>query len=318
MASSPCLMVIVNKDMQPTPALARAVALAHKSRERLLLTSFEHDRVLARAAQQGFDLEAYLQGRRQKLEALAEPLRREGLSVETRLYWGRPLLAQVLLNVLIEQPQMVLKDAGTEPALKRRLFAPEDLDLLRQCPAPLMLVRHGARAMPKRILAAVDPLDEHDRPQELNERVLKLANRIAMQCNAQLDVVHAFEYVPPVIAGEVLSGWLPDMNLQEEVRTLHRDALNNLGREFGAPSARLHMLDGRPEQVIAEFAAQQQSDVVVMGTVQRNFLQRLALGSVAEGLLQRLDCDVLALKPEGFLEPLQAELEKVKFSDDLN
>jgi len=49
-----------------------------------------------------------------------------------------------------------------------------------------------------------------------------------------------------------------------------------------------------------------------MGTVQRDFLQRLALGSVAERLLPRLDCDVLALKPESFAERLQAELERAE------
>lgn len=317
MPSSPCLMVIVDSSMQPTPALARAAAITHKSRERLLLTSFEHNRVLERAADRGFDLNAYLQGRRQKLEALAEPLRREGLTVETRLYWGRPLLAHVLLNVLIEQPQMVFKDANTEPVLKHRVFAPEDLDLLRQCPAPLMLVRSDARAMPKRILAAVDPLDEHDRPAELNERVLKIANRVAMQCNAELDVVHAFEYVAAMTAGEAMSGWVLDASLQEELRKLHQDALNTLGKDFGVPAARLHMLDGQPDQVIADFAAQRRCDIVVMGSVQRNFLQRLALGSVAEGLLQSLECDVLAVKPVGFEEHLHAELEKIKFSDDL-
>lgn len=310
MSKPHCLMVIVNHNMQPSPALVRATAVARKSGERLLLALFDFDRVLARAARRGSDLDAYLQGRRQKLEALAAPLRLDGLTVDTRLFWGHPVMARMLHTVLIEQPQMVFKDVRVESALKRLLFAPEDLDLLRQCPAPLMLVRTGSAGLPRRILAAVDPLDEHDRPHELNEQVLKSANRLAMQCNAQLDVVHAFEYVPPPVDGEFMSGWLPDFTVAEELRSMHLQALQTLGKEFGIPAAHLHMLDGRPDQTIAEFAAGHKHDMVVMGTVQRNFLQRLALGSVAEGLLQRLDCDVLALKPEGFREHLQAELGK--------
>ena len=316
MVNSPCLMVIVNKDMQLTPALVRAAAIARKSGERLLLALFEFDRVLVRATHQGFDLDAYLQGRRQKLEALAAPLRRDGLTVDTRLFWGHPLMARILLAVLIEQPQMVFKDVRAESALKRLLFAPEDLDLLRQCPAPLMLVHSGAPALPRRILAAVDPLDEHDRPHELNEQVLKIANRLAMQCDAQLDVVHAFEYVPPPVDGEFMTGWLPDFTVAEELRGLHLEALQKLGKEFGVPKTHLYMLDGHPDHQITEFAASHKHDVVVMGTVQRNFLQRMALGSVAEGLLQRLDCDVLALKPEGFREHLKADLEKTNFEND--
>lgn len=309
-------MVIINKDMQLTPALVRATAVARKSGERLLLALFEYDRVLARAAKQGADLDAYLRGRRQKLEALAAPLRLDGLTVDTRLFWGHPIMARMLLTILIEQPQMVFKDVRTESALKRLLFAPEDLDLLRQCPAPLMLVRTGSPALPRRILAAVDPLDEHDRPHELNEQVLKAANRLAMQCDAQLDVVHAFEYIPPPVDGEFMSGWLPDFTVAEELRSLHSEALQKLGKEFGVPKAHLYMLNGRPDHMIAEFVVGHKHDVVVMGTVQRNFLQRLALGSVAEGLLQRLDCDVLALKPEGFREHLKTELEKTDFDND--
>ncbi|MGH8280002.1 MAG: universal stress protein, partial [Gammaproteobacteria bacterium] len=191
------LMVLVNCDLQFTPAVARALALARKSGDHVLLASFEFDRVLARAARQGADLEAYKQGRHQKLEVLAESLRHDGVKVDTRVYWGHPIAAYRLLMILIEQPQLVIKDVSEELVLKRPLFTPEDLDLLRECPAPLMLVRSNARALPRSILAAVDPLDEHNRPHELNTQVLKTANRMAMQCGAQLDVVYAFEYIPP-------------------------------------------------------------------------------------------------------------------------
>lgn len=316
MATPTSLMVIVDQDLRLTPALMRAAALARKSGESLLLVRFEFDRVIERAARQGFDLQAYLDGRRQKLEALAALVRGDGLRVDTRVFWGRPLMARMLLAILAEQPQLVVKDVRTEPALKRLLFTPEDLDLLRQCPAPLMLVRGGAHALPQRVLAAVDPLDEHDRPHELTAQVLKTANRLAMQCAAQLDVVHAFEFIPPPVDGEYMTGWLPDFTLAEELRGLHLEELEKLGKEFGISPARLHMLDGRPDRSIAEFATKHWSEVVVMGTVQRNFLQRLTLGSVAEGLLQRLNCDVLALKPEGFAQRLQTELGKVKLDED--
>lgn len=302
-------MVIVDGNLVLTPGLVRAAALARKSGDRLLLALFEFDRALARAAARGFDLDAYQRGRREKLEALAEQLRRDGLEVETRLFWDDPVMARMLLSVLAEQPGMVIKDVHGEALLKRVLFTPADLDLLRQCPAPLMLVHGGTHGLPKRILAAVDPLDASDRPRELNARVLNAANRLAMQCDAELDVVHAFEYIPPFAVPGLLTGSLPNMGLIENFRALHLDALQALGKEFGIAPERLHMLDGIPGRAIAEFAAANRIDVVVMGSVQRGFLERLSIGSVAEDLLQRLDCDVLALKPDGFAERLQTELE---------
>lgn len=300
-------MVIVDKALTLTPALVRAAAMARKSGDRLLLALFEFDRALAHAASRGFDLDAYKRGRREKLEALAERLRRDGLEVDTRLYWDHPVTARMLLAVLAEQPQLVIKDVHREASLKRVLFTPQDLDLLRQCPAPLMLVRSGTHGLPRRILAAVDPLDERGRPHELNARVLNAANRLAMQCDAQVEVVHAFEYVPPFAGPEF--GWLPDLGLIEQFRAEHRGALQELGKEFGISPGHLHLLDGIPGWAIAEFAADHAIDVVVMGSIQRNALQRLSLGSVAEFLLQRLDCDVLVLKPRGFAERLRSELE---------
>ena len=303
----PACMVIVDKALTLTPGVVRAAALARKSGDRLLLALFEFDRTLAHAASRGFDLDAYLRGRREKLESLAEPLRRDGLAVDTHLFWDHPVMARMLSAVLAGQPQMVIKDVQREASLMRVLFTAEDLDLLRQCPAPLMLVRSGTHGLPRRILAAVDPLDEHDRPRELTARVLNAANRLAMQCGAELDVVHAFEYIPPFAGPEF--GLMPDLGLIEQFRALHRDALQRLGKEFGIPAERLHLLDGIPGWAIAGFAAENRIDVVVMGSIQRNFLQRISVGSVAEDLLERLDCDVLVLKPDGFAERLRTELE---------
>lgn len=305
-ANSTC-MVIVDGTLTLTPAVVRAAALARKSGDTLLLCLFEFDRSMAHAASQGFDLDAYKRGRREKLEALAERLRRDAVHVETHLFWDHPIMERMLTAVLAEQPQMVIKDVHREASLKRVLFTPEDLDLLRLCPAPLMLVRSGTHGSPRRIVAAVDPLDEHGRPHELNARVLKAASRLAMQCDAELDVVHAFDYVLPFAGPEF--GWMPDLGLIEQFRAEHRDALKELGRQFGVPPEHLHLLDGIPGWAIAGFAAANRTDVVVMGSIQRRLLQRLTAGSVAEFLLQHLDCDVLALKPEGFAEHLRRELD---------
>ncbi len=316
MSKQPCIMVILDKGLQSTPALLRAAALARKGGERLLLALFEYDRALAHAVSHQFDLDAYLQARRQKLEEFAARLRKDGLQVEAKLFWGRPLLVRMLLAVLAEKPQMVFKGVHAEPALRRLLSTPQDLDLLRQCPEPLMLVRSSPDALPRRILAAVDPLDEHGRPHELNTRILNMANRLAMQCGAQVDVVHVFEYLPFPTDPEVLSGWVPDTALQQKLRNLHIEGLQKLGKEYGIAPAQLHLLDGDPGRVIAEFAGAQHSAVVIMGTVQRGAFERLAMGSVAERLLAQLNCDVLALKSDGFRARLQTELEHAELDEE--
>jgi universal stress protein E len=102
---------------------------------------------------------------------------------------------------------------------------------------------------------------------------------------------------------------MPDMALQQELRDMHVQALQGLCKEYRIPAAQMHMLDGEPGNRIVELAGTLHSDVVIMGSIQRGRFERLALGSVAERLLDRLDCDVLALKPDGFRARLLSELD---------
>jgi universal stress protein E len=47
-------------------------------------------------------------------------------------------------------------------------------------------------------------------------------------------------------------------------------------------------------------------DLVVMGTVSRTGVPGLLIGNTAEKLLDRLDCSLLAVKPQGFRSPVEA------------
>ena len=64
------------------------------------------------------------------------------------------------------------------------------------------------------------------------------------------------------------------------------------------------MLEGYADQVIPELANDIKADLVVMGTVVRTGLPGFLMGNTAEGILNQLDCSVLAIKPEGFVTPV--------------
>ena len=70
------------------------------------------------------------------------------------------------------------------------------------------------------------------------------------------------------------------------------------GRRF------VHLLKGDPADVIAEFAKTGRVDLIVMGTVARTGIAGLLIGNTAETILQRVDCSVLAVKPDGFVSPV--------------
>ena len=57
--------------------------------------------------------------------------------------------------------------------------------------------------------------------------------------------------------------------------------------------------------MIPEMVAKKGVDLIVMGTVCRTGLAGFFVGNTAEDILQQVDCSVLALKPEGFVSPVE-------------
>jgi universal stress protein E len=311
MSKQPRIMVIMEGKPRHSPALLRALSLAIRMGASLHLRSFDYLRSLEHAASRGFDLPAYLRGRRAELEEFAASLPAEGAPIDTQVVWGRPLAEKIIYEVLALKPDLVIKDAPGHTDPRHTLLDSIDWHLLNECPAPLMLVRPRAASLPRRIVAAVDPLDEHGKPHVLNDRIVGTAASLAAQCGAELDVVNAFEYIPA--AGEwEYAGLMPDLTLYSELRKVHAEGLYRLGKDHGVPPARMHILDGEAAYCVTGFARQHRTDLVVMGSIYRTGLKQLFLGSTAEGVFDTLACDVLLIKPDGFAAELQDLLEHGK------
>ncbi|NMT50792.1 universal stress protein, partial [Vibrio parahaemolyticus] len=46
-------------------------------------------------------------------------------------------------------------------------------------------------------------------------------------------------------------------------------------------------------------------DVLVMGTLARTGISGYVIGNTAENILQSINCSLVALKPDGFVSPIQ-------------
>jgi len=53
-----------------------------------------------------------------------------------------------------------------------------------------------------------------------------------------------------------------------------------------------------PEDVIPRVATALDAEMVIIGTIGRTGLSAAIIGNTAEHVIDRLDCDVLALKPD--------------------
>jgi len=139
-------------------------------------------------------------------------------------------------------------------------------------------------AMFKKILCAID-LDG------TAPAALELASAMALQFQAELHVFHVVSMPAPAGGGPLF------FELSKERASAARDSIARLANKHldRVPhEARVEI--GDPAPLIAAVARQLPADLVVMATHGRKGFSRFFLGSVAEGVMRRVECPVLTAK----------------------
>ena len=70
------------------------------------------------------------------------------------------------------------------------------------------------------------------------------------------------------------------------------------------PEHQVHLLRGNPEDVIAKFEAQNDVDLIVMGTVARSGIAEFFLGNTPATVLRQVDCSLLVVKRDDYVSPV--------------
>jgi universal stress protein E len=245
--------------------------------------------------------EGYLQVHRHWLEQQVRFQRRAGLAVSCEVVWAKPNLAHVLAYVNDFHADLVIKDVQHVSALDRTFHQPLDWLLLRDCPACLHLVTDARHPKPLKVLAAIDLSHLEELTYGLNERVLELASTLAHVCDAHLHLLNVSNWsvvgdTPTSVPTQSL-----DSSLGEAVNDAQVEAFDVLAERYGVEQERQHVLTGIPHKVISLFARRNAFDVVVLGTVYRDKLDRL-IGSTAESVLNRTSCSLMIVKPSPWVD----------------
>ena len=141
---------------------------------------------------------------------------------------------------------------------------------------------------PKKILVPIDFSSHAD-------AVLEWAAHLAEEHGAKLVLLHAYHL--PVDFQQLEGAYLPP-DFWAQVKA---DAAENLERCAGPLRARKLSVEtvvreGYPATAIEEEARDRHADLVVIGTRGHSGLKHLLLGSVAERVVQKSPCPVLAVK----------------------
>jgi universal stress protein E len=239
-----------------------------------------------------------------RIERKGEALERAGIKVTIDAAWDTPWDEGVIRGALRHQADWIIAGVRSHPVHRRRLFADADWQLIRHAPCPLLLVRRASWEAPPRVIAAVDPLHGHGKPQYLDNRIVDIGACICRCDGGRLYVFHAFQAIVSDIRADDPDP-APIEYTEASLEGAHNAAVETLVAGLTQVGHSVRVAEGKTEEKLPEFASEISADLVVMGAVARNAVRRIFIGSTAEKVLDRLDCDILIVKPAGFESPVK-------------
>lgn len=225
---------------------------------------------------------------------------------------------EIIKHVIDTGCDFVVKQAEPLSGIHRLLFASTDQHLVRKCPCPVWMQPVGASCKTECVIAAVDvdltDAAEPDTLMSLNQRVIQAACFVAAPKEARVLVIHAWDAVGEglvwAFSSDTNSRVNADRYINEILDDRHR-AMRHLLETAkldlpttSNPTLMPRLIRGTPEAVIEEQSRELAADVVVMGTIARTGLGGVFIGNTAENIINNLECPVLAVKPDGFISPL--------------
>ena len=294
---------------QNEAALNRAVHLAIENNARL--TVMDSVKPIPRALGMLTDIvdsdeiqRLVAEDHREKLLAIACDYLDTGVPIDVTVTLGDPS-TEIVRQVLTNQHDLVIKAINQDSA-GGRLFGSISRSLLRICPCPVWLLKPEIHGQFDVILAAVDMEDVDRDHTNLNRDILKLAHAIARREHAKLHIVSAWDMwmeqsLRRRAGDKEINGALAahEKLIHQRLETL----LGPLEENHQAPEIHLHR--GNPAGIIRNLADAIEADLLVMGTVCRTGAAGFLIGNTAETVLDDVTCSILALKPDGFVTPIE-------------
>jgi nucleotide-binding universal stress UspA family protein len=290
-------------------ALKYAVSLARNNDAKLKLLSVVKETTnygpILPASVKNYNIHDILEKeKRENLERMIAPYEDTGVNITTKVLSGVPFL-EVIREIIRKDHDLLITGVEGKGELKDMIFGSTTMHFMRKCPCPVWAIKPGPHNRVERVLAAVDPDPTHEENKKLNRQILEMASSLAEMHKSELHVVHVWDF-------HVRSVLIPKKAvdaMSNEVMNLHKSWYDELMHAHvpDLPSSQVHFIKGEAGPAIAKCAREKEVDLIIMGTLCRMGIPGMFIGNTAERVLYRADCSVLAVKPEKFISPVQAE-----------
>jgi len=232
-----------------------------------------------------------LDARREEAQARIDRCVSDGQRVALKVVWMKDIHPWIVKRAGSVNLAAVVKTAHDTGSVT---YTSTDWHLLRECPAPMLLVAENKWHRTRPVLAALDLDTKNKSKRRLNETILTTAKDLAEALGVELAIISAID-VPVLLADLDL---VDPKTYAKERRESLLPHLKQLAKLADVSEKSFVTKRGPVDKVITSQAAKVRAQIVVMGTVARQGLKAKLLGNTAESVLHHLRTDVLAIKPE--------------------
>lgn len=289
--------ILVGTDLseESNHAIRTGIGLCMASGQRLHVVHAIPESVRSAAAAQASTQREKIQHEVEKrILSLAESMGNEAAtSLELSLYvrYGRP--ERVICDVASEaKPDLIVLGRHGRHMLEHLFLGSTTAKIARASNVPLLITR-ASTAIATRyrsILAAVDLGD-------LSPKVLEIAGEFARKAEARLHVLHVYESIG-LYEYTSLTPNVPTSRYDQDMAASAREGMDQLIDDAGLSGLRpsAYVRPGMPAGEILYQSEKMRIDLIVVGSHQRQGLDRFLLGNTADRIMRRALGDVLVVK----------------------
>ncbi|MEW6992257.1 universal stress protein UspE [Colwelliaceae bacterium 6441] len=301
------ILAIIDPTTDDQKALKRAIELAKQTNANitafLSIYDFSYEMTTMLSSDEREVMrQSLINDRLEWLNELIQTIPHENLKIDTKVIWHNRPFEPIIEQVLHHGFDIVIKGTHQHDKLKSVIFTPTDWHILRKCPCPVLLVKEHSWPMNGNIVAAINVGSDEEEHKSLNNKITEEAINLSRLIKANIHLVNSFPGTPVNIAIEI-----PEFNASEYNESMlkhHQEAMMAHASKFEISKEHTHVEEGLPEDIIEKVSEELDAELVILGTIGRTGISAALIGNTAEHVIDNLNCDVLALKPDGYISPL--------------
>ncbi len=298
------ILVVMDPASDHQPALVQAIKIAKKTAAtiELFVVAFNSDFVshwnFNKEQLAGLQKE-YVCSKLRWLETYVTEAEMQGIHTKLDVIWHPDFSSAVIAKAAKSKTSLVIKSTKQYSTMKKIFFTPSDWKLLEHCSVPLLLTKSLSDSSYDRVMAAVDPGKDNEKPEELDKKIMSAAVMMAELFDGHPHVCHCYQPIG-IELWQGMSSIGMDHSLvngdfndySEAIKYHHQVAFEKLLSEYDFDKESSHLVAGSAEFELPELVKSNKVDLLVMGMANNGKF----IGNLVEKLLDNVDCDILSLK----------------------